>query len=103
MKPPRYLNNISLGQLAIVVAVLGTFAGGATFAIRGIWAIGETVQSIQDQLATDAGQRAELARMVAREATRLGAREHSDVDAINRRLDALTAAVLGRAPGMAPD
>ena len=99
---PRFLNNVSLGQLAIVVTLLGTTASGMLYVGSAVWNIGQSVQSIQDQLSTDADARTRLSSRVREGLVALADQERLDVRTLNQRLDTITAAVLNHNGKMAP-
>jgi len=88
--PPRFLNNISLGQVAVVVALIGTTATGALYIGSSIWQVGQTVQIIRDQLEADSEARARLAGRIREQFTATREQEHIDVHSLNERLDTLT-------------
>lgn len=94
MPAPRYFNNVSLGQVVIVVTLLGTAASGILYIGNAVWGVGQSVQSIKDQLSIDADARQALAEQLRQGLATLNAQEQIDVRALNRRLDVLTAALV---------
>lgn len=94
MPMPRFINNISFGNILISLTMIGGMVVAIWQVGRGVQQVEDSVRAISQQVSHDTTARRRLARSLDQSIVALGDQEHRDVSAINGRLDVLTSAVL---------